>query len=167
MNGATPELPLRDLHLPEPVSWWPPAPGWWLLALLTLMLLALLGWWLRRRRLRGRIPHSARRALRELANRYRKDEDGVRLAADLSVLLRRIAITLYPRQEVARLTGEAWLEFLDRPLRNTKTPDAFRLGAGHVLLEAPYNPRCLVDGKGLLRLAELWILAASREAGNG
>ena len=22
-------LPLRDLHLPEAVGWWPLAPGWW------------------------------------------------------------------------------------------------------------------------------------------
>ncbi|MGH8222486.1 MAG: DUF4381 family protein, partial [Woeseiaceae bacterium] len=25
------QIPLRDLHLPEAVGWWPPAPGWWLL----------------------------------------------------------------------------------------------------------------------------------------
>ena len=24
-------LPLRDLHLPEMVGWWPLAPGWWFL----------------------------------------------------------------------------------------------------------------------------------------
>ena len=30
MNDAA--LPLRDLRLPEPVGWWPPAPGWWILA---------------------------------------------------------------------------------------------------------------------------------------
>ncbi len=23
------ELPLRDLHLPDAVGWWPLAPGWW------------------------------------------------------------------------------------------------------------------------------------------
>ena len=33
-------LPLRDLHLPEPVGWWPPAPGWWILLLLVTTLLA-------------------------------------------------------------------------------------------------------------------------------
>ena len=25
------QIPLRDLHLPEAISWWPLAPGWWLL----------------------------------------------------------------------------------------------------------------------------------------
>ena len=23
------QLPLRDLHLPETIGWWPLAPGWW------------------------------------------------------------------------------------------------------------------------------------------
>ena len=25
------QIPLRDLHLPEAVGWWPLAPGWWVL----------------------------------------------------------------------------------------------------------------------------------------
>jgi len=27
-----PLAPLRPLHLPDQIGWWPPAPGWWLLA---------------------------------------------------------------------------------------------------------------------------------------
>ena len=23
------QIPLRDLHLPEAIGWWPLAPGWW------------------------------------------------------------------------------------------------------------------------------------------
>ena len=29
---------LKDIHLPQAVHWWPPAPGWWLVALLVLAL---------------------------------------------------------------------------------------------------------------------------------
>ncbi len=37
MNNPTLEQ-LRDIHLPEAVHWWPPAPGWWLVAALLLAL---------------------------------------------------------------------------------------------------------------------------------
>ena len=35
------QLPLRDIHLPGSVGWWPPAIGWWLLAALVLVGVAL------------------------------------------------------------------------------------------------------------------------------
>ena len=40
------EIPLRDIHLPEPISWWPLAPGWWILVggLLALAILGFLAW---------------------------------------------------------------------------------------------------------------------------
>jgi hypothetical protein len=32
---------LRDIHHPDPISWWPLAPGWWALAVLLLVCSAL------------------------------------------------------------------------------------------------------------------------------
>lgn len=128
-------LPLRDLHLPEPVSWWPLAPGWWVLLVL---LALLLGYGLYRAYLRRRHNAPRRFALRELA-RYESDylehRNPVVLGKQLSELLRRGMLAYARRDEVAGLTGEAWLAWLDRgmPL------PYFHTDGGKSLLQLPYR----------------------------
>ena len=57
------QIPLRDLHLPEVVSWWPLAPGWWvLIALAAVALIYLLRLYLRTRA-RGAARRHAMRQL--------------------------------------------------------------------------------------------------------
>ena len=130
---------LRDIHLPAAVSWWPPAPGWWGVLVLVLIAAGLAYvFYARRRRNLWRA-----KALAELAR-----------LRDLSVLLRRVAISRFPRHDVAALTGEAWLAFLDRGLGDTK---AFQSGAGRVLLNGPYASKVEVDTASLLALCERWI----------
>ncbi len=163
MNQQPVELPLRDIHLPEPVSWWPPAPGWWALPLIAALLI-LLWVWVRRRRRRKAPVRAARRELKALRKAYRKRLDDPALAAELSQLLRRLAVTLHPRVEVARLTGEDWLRFLDRPLKGTQQAGGFTEGPGRALAEAPYNPHAKTDGRALLDLAAQWIRRAGRSA---
>ena len=108
---------LRDYHLPDPVSWWPPAPGWWLLALLLLLALAAVLRLLRRRR-RLAPRRSAQRELQALKNAHSTDGDDTALVQGLSRLLRRFALARFPRKQVAGLTGEAWLRFLGyRPVQ--------------------------------------------------
>ncbi len=155
MNQAAglPLSALRDIHLPAAVSWWPPAPGWWLLAAL-LCAASLAGWRLYRRR----PPRLQQAALRELAQGldcFHRDRDRQALAARLSRLLRRYAMVCFPKREVAGLSGERWLQFLDR----TGGGGRFTQGSGRALLSAPYRPGVELDGDALGSTVEAWIRA--------
>ena len=55
------QLPLRDIHLPGLIAWWPPAPGWWLAAALLLAALVVLGLYYRSGRHRRAALHSVRK----------------------------------------------------------------------------------------------------------
>lgn len=161
--AADPLAELRGLHLPEPIGFWPPAPGWWALAGL-LLATALAAWlWARARR-----RSVARHALREL-DRLAKapaSSDLQTVATAVSVLLRRVALLRYGRTRVAPLHGRAWQDFLSetapRPRRRARfTPDA-----GLLLSLAPYAPAgtaCLTPGgatldrPGLIAAARVWI----------
>jgi hypothetical protein len=129
------DIPLRDLHLPADIGWWPLAPGWWLVIALGLLGLALLA----RQFLAGRRLSAGRRyALRELerlAAGYRHDKDAVRFSARLSALLRRTMLAYAPRHDVAGLTGEEWLRWLDQDLPEPQ----FQSAAGRRLIELPYR----------------------------
>lgn len=163
MNAPVEELPLKDIHLPDPIAWWPPAPGWWILAGLVL-LLALAGFWLFRRRGKGRLRRSALKELARIEHAQRDRPDGRGLATELSVLLRRVAISVEPRSEVASLAGEAWLAWLDQGVAQTPYAGCFTRGAGRALVEAPYNPKAEVDADKLVRLARVWIDRSAKAA---
>lgn len=144
------QIPLRDLHLPEAIGWWPLAPGWWvLLALFAVGALILL----RRAWRRWRRDAPRRLALKELARlegSWREAPNPVLLAAGLSELVRRTMLAYASRQEVAGLTGREWLAWLDRGLDEKP----FSEGPGRVLQELPYrrtdSSLAAVDVDGLL-----------------
>lgn len=163
MTPAAPSDPLAGLrgwHLPEPVSWWPPAPGWWLLGLLLLVAAGALALWLRRRRQRSAAAHAARRELAALEARLARDGDAAAFTRDLSRLLRRFALARFPRREVAGLTGEHWLAFLDVHGGGW----AFRTGDGRALADGPYRPTADVSTAALAALTRDWIARNARAA---
>ncbi|TGD73461.1 DUF4381 domain-containing protein [Mangrovimicrobium sediminis] len=99
---------LHDLVPPPTTPWWPPAPGWmWLAAILGVLLAYLL--------LRGFLHWQSNRYRREaLAALARLDAgDDRAFAQGLASVLKRTALTAYPREQVAPLTGAAWFAFLD------------------------------------------------------
>ncbi len=145
------ELPLRDIHLPDPLGWWPLAPGWWLLVLLMLAVIAWLFW---RWRQQQRGEHALDVALHELGYLQGKHGNNTKaLLRELSVLLRRVAISQYGRQQVAGLTGDAWVKFLDdkagKPLFGSKL--------AHLLTEIPYRPETQAETALVLQATRQWI----------
>ena len=131
------QIPLRDLHLPALISWWPPGPAWWLVIGLVAIGLG----FLIRRFLKLRARSAARRyalgQLSQLIVEYKQHGSAVTLGTELSELLRRTMLAYAPRGEVAGLTGEAWLAWLDRDMGKPQ----FQAGVGKSLLELPYrNP---------------------------
>lgn len=152
MTPVAANLDLRDIHAAAPPDFWPPAPGWWLLAAAALALLVygvlVLVRHHRRRRRRQRILG----ALDELE--HAGVTDTAQFVSAVSTLLRRVALMQYSRSEVASLTGEAWLRFLD----DTGGNGTFVDGPGKVLATAPYVPDPEVASRAqLLGLAREWI----------
>jgi hypothetical protein len=92
---------LHDIVLPPDLPWWPPAPGWIALGALLLLAATWAAWraWRRHR-----------------ANRYRREAlatlENVHEAGEIAALLRRTALVIAPRAEIAALSGTAWTDWL-------------------------------------------------------
>lgn len=119
---------LHDIVVPGPVAWWPPAPGWYVVILIAagaLLVLLRNGWlhW-RRNRYRGE-------ALRELARIGRGGD-----LHEIPVLLKRAALSAWPREQVAGLVGADWHRFLDE----SANTDRFASDVGAVLDRLAYVP---------------------------
>ncbi len=152
---------MRDIHELPPPSWWPPALGWWLVAAGVMLLAWLL--WLAVRSLRRYPPGSWHRdarnqllALRRLTSQLTPDQS----IRELSELMRRIAVARVGREEAAGLTGEEWLQWLEK-----LDPEQFPWSReGKALISAPYAPpgKCQVSNEQVNRLIEAALVWARR-----
>jgi hypothetical protein len=150
---------LRDIHTPPAVPWWPPAVGWWVLIGL-LVGAAAWGHWYWRRRRRGMVQQAALQVLARAQEEFRHSGDAVQLAAQISQLLRRVAVAKFPDLKPGGLTGQDWLDFLDLTGGTTQ----FSQGVGRVLLTGPYQPRREIDAKALVALTKQWLHHAAERA---
>ena len=161
---------LRDLQIPAAIPWWPPAPGWWGSIILAVLIYLqwryslLTRWFYKPTSSSFSLSANAvvRNEIAELRRRFDETRDVSGLVSSLSVLLRRISLEFFPREEVASLTGESWLEWLDARAQS----DVFSSGVGRVLADAPYRKpdhvSATVDGEALLKACEGWIMAITR-----
>jgi len=149
--NADPLAELRDIHLPTAIDAWPPAIGWWLLAVLGIVAVIAIVYGLWRYWRANRYRREALAQLQQLRQQYKH------AASDYlyhyTNLLKRVALTRYPRAQVAGLTGEAWVAFLDA----TSGSQEFSMGTGQVLIQGQYQTSVAVDIDALQKLGEHWI----------
>ncbi|WP_066963324.1 DUF4381 domain-containing protein [Microbulbifer sp. Q7] len=157
MQGDTPppsETTLPDLiaqlappPVPERVSLWPQTPLAQLLLGMVLLVCLYVAW----RAYRHYRANAYRRAALK-ALRHAGDNPG-----EIAALLRRTALVAYPRAQVAGLTGERWLAFLNRQYPD----DAFRSETGESLLRGAYHG--YPPNPALTQAARDWIRHHHRE----
>ena len=84
---------------------------------------------------------------------FQRHQDNRLYLTDFSALLKRVALTAYPRSDVASLTGEAWVAFLDQTLSSND----FSMGSGQALIASHYEPEVRCDPGALHQLGVSWI----------
>jgi len=132
---------LRDIVIPPPAPWWPPAPGWW--GVLTL--LGLIAVWATARGWRRWRANAYRRA----ALRALRDADSV---ASVAEILKRAALMATSRTQVASLSGSAWVQWLTRTGGRTVPPAVSR-----VLSTGMYHEAEPAKVEALTAFAAQWI----------
>lgn len=150
-----PQLPLKDILLPDPVGLWPLATGWnVLLALLFIILgiATLLGLrWLamyRRRQL-------ALALLQDASTEYARSGDLSNYCRDINKSLKRYALALQASPRVLAINGSEWCQWL-----NQQVPAPVFTGElAEAIAQGPYRP-VMVDPDKLQRAALRWIQQA-------
>jgi hypothetical protein len=107
---------LQDIVLPAVPPFWPPAPGFWIL-LLMLVAVVISGWrWRRILRMRNAYRQAGLELLEE-----------ARTVRDVSLVLKRVALAAWPRDQVASLYDSQWADFLNNSCAQCQfEPDGWR-----------------------------------------
>jgi len=104
---------LNDIILPDAAAWWPLAIGWYfvigflLIILLWFVYRSINNWF------RNQYRRAALKQLKVLAESIQHTDTRDSGLRQIPVLLKRTALSCYPRKSVASLSGKHWHEFLN------------------------------------------------------
>lgn len=141
---------MHNIKEPDPVSWWPLAPGWWLLIGLTAALLCWLAYKLVRRAKQNRYRKEALALLAKVAAQPEQHS-----VTDINEIIKRTALHAYPRErpEIARNYGERWVQWL-----NSKCSAPVITGtAADALAHDTYKADASAPLKTSLEAARRWV----------
>lgn len=102
---------IEEIRLPPAIDYWPVAPGWDYLTAALFILLSIVVikkmrlWWKNRYR---------RAAVSRLEQLQRVNSHPAEQLQAISVLLKATALQVYPRREIASISGQKWPEYLNR-----------------------------------------------------
>ena len=95
---------------PAAINWWPQTTGWWWVGAALVVVLGRYGWRRLRHWYRNRYRREATVRLQQLAAASANDN----WLLEINRLLKLTALAAFSREQVASLSGEAWVNFLNR-----------------------------------------------------
>ena len=104
---------LHDIVFPIPVSWYPQTMAWWILLGFFVLVLAWAGYAIYTRWQANRYRRLALNQLRRLEADLTIPDRRLFALTEVPVLLKKTVLACWNRREVASLSGDAWLRFLD------------------------------------------------------
>lgn len=143
---------LKELPLPPAIPYTPHTIGWVILAGILLLLIIWGLWHRHKQRLANRYRVEALAELDQIEQALGSQPSA---AAGLPVLIKRVALTCAPRADIASLSGDAWLQWLEASL-----PQAGFLDAPGKLIPALAYGNTNADSTelhALLALTRRWI----------
>ena len=105
---------LRDIHLPEAVSWWPPAPGWWILTFLVIALMTSLIIRRLRNTKRNAFRVTALLETQEALTLWNKNKNTAGYLHTVNAVLKRIILQNNSASNIANQSGVNWVESLNQ-----------------------------------------------------
>ncbi|UPR53781.1 DUF4381 domain-containing protein [Vibrio cyclitrophicus] len=103
-------LDLSPVIAPDAPTWWPLAWGWWALIIAAIILIALVFFVVKRRK-------NNQQAKQEALSYFSNNQPSKCLSpCEAQRILRQAALSYFPREKVAGLSGDDWLAFLDAQL---------------------------------------------------
>ena len=148
---------LKDIHMPDAIGLWPLAPGWWVVIIVTSIALVFTSYLLFKFYRSTDYKRVSKKQLSLINEQAMNDTDYIKA---LNILLKQTALAVNSREKIARLSANAWLEFLDKHVENK----AFSQGIGQVLGQGPYQAAPLdIDKKKLNLLITQWIKGLPRQ----
>ena len=158
MNPQDPLAALHPLREPNAIGWWPLAPGWWTLIALAILAIAVACYYLLKRHRANAYRRIALKQLHTIQSRYAQgpgdDKCTQSAASDSNALLKSVALRVFPRHDIAALSGEAWLEFLNKTRHSESNDTEFSTAFAN----AAYLPKVPdLDTEQLFRACQNWI----------
>ena len=143
---------LRDIHLPDAISWWPPAIGWWILLALIIAAFIFIPK-LYRRVTYTPLKKVAHITFQNIITQYKESHNDSSFIIATSQFLRQTAMSYCGREDIAQLTGDKWVQALNNLTEEKYFTDKVKQS----LVNAPYQKDISFDTEQLISAVQSWL----------
>ncbi|NPA71197.1 MAG: DUF4381 domain-containing protein [Gammaproteobacteria bacterium] len=116
---------LKDIHLPDPIGWWPLSSTWWIIVILVGVIIVGAIWVYFEQKKRNAYRAEALALIQTilLDSKPAAENSPSQKIRQINHVLKQVALTAYGRAQVAQLSDQDWLDFLKKKASYISQPE--------------------------------------------